>query len=433
MGTLSRRRFLARGALGAAAVHVLDAAAFGASDRVILAVAGMGGQGTNHARRFNAMADAQVVAVCDPDTARRNRAARAASREGKQPRPVEDFRTLLDERDIDALVVATPDHWHALATVLACQAGKDVYVEKPCSHNVREGQLMTQAARKYRRVVQHGTQSRSGTAHRAAIDILRSGRLGRCLQAKAINSQRRRNIGHKPDGQPPPGVNYDLWLGPAPKRPFNPNRFHYNWHWMWDYGTGDIGNDGIHQLDIARWGLGVEVPTRVCCSAGKFFFDDDQETPDTYVVTYEFPADPEVKRPTCTLVYEQRDWAPYREHGFENGVVFYCERGYIEVSPATGMRVFGERNKPLEARPESASLTAHQRHFLECVRSRRTPRADAEVAHRSAMLAHLGNIAYRVGRDLRLDPKTERFLDDDEANRLLARTYRPPYVMPEPV
>ncbi|HUT34224.1 MAG TPA: Gfo/Idh/MocA family oxidoreductase [Planctomycetota bacterium] len=440
MEPIERRRFLARSVRGAAAAaatvsafEILRPGARGANDRVVLAVAGAGGQGTTHAKAFNVMADAQVVAVCDPDTRRRTAAAKAATREGKEPKPVEDFRTLLDDKGIHAFAVATPDHWHALITVLACQAGKDVYVEKPCSHNVREGQLMIEAARKYQRIVQHGTQSRSGAAHQEAVETLRSGKLGRCLQAKAINSQRRANIGRKPDAEPPAGVNYDLWLGPAPKRPFNPNRFHYNWHWMWDTGTGDIGNDGIHQIDVARWGLGVEVPTRVSCSAGKYFFDDDQETPDTYLVTYEFPADAEQKRPACTLVYEQRDWAPYHEHEFENGVVFYCEKGYIEVSPATGLKLFTERNKPLGAKPESASLPAHHRHFVECVKTRKRSRADIEVGHRSALLAHLGNIAYRVGRDLRLDPKAERFVGDDEANKLLTRTYRAPYLMPDPV
>jgi predicted dehydrogenase len=412
-------------AAGIAAFRILEPEARGANDRVVMAAVGMGGQGTRHARSFNAMADVSVVAVCDPDAHRAARAAKAATHEGKAPKPVPDFRRLLDDKSIDAFAVATPDHWHALVTVLGCQAGKDVYVEKPCSHSLREGRLMTQAAQKHKRIVQHGTQSRSGAAHRGAVEFLRTGKLGKILQAKAINSQRRRNIGHKPDGKTPDHVDYDLWLGPAPKRPFNPNRFHYNWHWFWDYGTGDIGNDGIHQLDVARWGLGVAMPTRVSCSAGKYHFDDDQETPDTYVVTYEFPG--------CTLVYEQRDWAPYHEHGFENGVVFYGEKGYMELGPASGMKVFGERNRAMLSKAEPNPLATHQRHFVDCVKSRQRPRADIDVAHKSALLAHLGNIAYRVGRDLRFDPKAERVAADDEANKLLSRTYRTPFVMPDPV
>ena len=441
MSNMSRRSFLARCTRSActtgvatSAFTVLAPQARGANDRVVVAVVGNGGQGRNHARSFARMPDATTAAVCDVDARRVAKAAKDATHEGRSPRTFGDFRRILDDKSIDAVAIATPDHWHALIAVLACQAGKDVYVEKPCCHNIREGRLIVQAARKYRRVVQHGTQSRSGLCHREAIELLHSGKFGRLLQAKAINSQRRANIGHKPDATPPPGVNYDLWLGPAPKRPFNPNRFHYKWHWFWDYGTGDIGNDGTHQLDVARWGLGVDVPTRVSCTAGKFSFDDDQETPDTYVATYTFPADPATKRPASTLVFEQRDWAPYHEHGFENGCVFYGEKGYLELSPVYGMKAFAERNKPLFAKNQRSNyLALHHRHFIDCVKTRDRSRADIEVGHKSVLLVHLANVAYRVGRDLRFDPKAERFVADDEANKLLTRAYRPPFVMPDPV
>ena len=425
MDRISRRSFLAHAATGAATFLVLPPAARGASDRVVLAVAGTGGQGRNHARGFNGMDDAAVAAVCDVDAHRRAQAAQQARRKDKEPKPAEDFRTLLDDKSIDAVAIATPDHWHAPITVLACQAGKDVYVEKPCCHNIREGRLMVQAARKYKRIVQHGTQNRSGDAHVEAIALLRGGKIGKVLQAKAINNQRRRNIGRRPDAKAPGHVNYDLWLGPAPARPFNPNRFHYNWHWFWDYGTGDIGNDGIHQLDVARWGLGVHAPTRIAGAAGKYFFDDDQETPDTYLIAYEFDG--------CTLLYEQRDWAPYTEHGFDNGCVFYGTDGCLEITPRRGYRLLGKGGKLLvEKRKKNNYLGDHQRHFIACVKTRTRSRADVEIAHRSALLAHLGNIAYRVGHDLAFDPKTERFRSDD-ANKLLTRVYRAPYAIPDPV
>jgi predicted dehydrogenase len=393
------------------------------SEKVVLAVMGVRGRGRGLAQDFASQPDVEIAYLCDVDDSSIPAALKGVTEaQKKAPQVVRDFRRILEDPAVDGLVIATPDHWHAIASILAMQAGKDVYVEKPISHNVREGRVMTQAAARYGRVVQCGTQSRSGAHFQSAVDYLRSGKLGRILMAKAINSQRRANIGKKADAPVPAGVDYDLWLGPAPKRPFNPNRFHYNWHWHWDYGTGDLGNDGVHQVDVARWGLGVGAPTAVSCSGGKLHFDDDQETPDTQMVTWEYPGQ--------MLVFEQRIWAPYHENGYENGNVFYGEQGYMLLG-ADGWRVFGPRNEPGPKSGPSERDRAHQQNFVRCVKSRATPQVPVEEGHYSSLLCHLGNIAYRTGRRLVFDPKTETFPGDREASRLLTRTYRKPWVVPD--
>ncbi|MCZ6796032.1 MAG: Gfo/Idh/MocA family oxidoreductase [Planctomycetota bacterium] len=435
MKRIGRRRFLKQSARGAAGV-VAGAAALGAAplafpeapgagERVRIAVLGVRGRGRNHAEGFAALKDVEVVAVCDPDRGVLGRAAAGVEKaQGKAPRQLQDFRPLLEDKSIDAISIATPDHWHALATIWSCQAGKDVYVEKPCSHTIREGRLMVEAARKYERVVQHGTQSRSGETFFSALEFLRSKPLGEIRVAKVINSQRRANIGHKKDGPVPDGVDYDLWLGPASKRPFNANRFHYNWNWHWDYGTGDIGNDGVHAIDYCRWFLGVEDPVAVSASGAKLHFDDDQETPDTQTVTFEFR--------DCHMIYEMRIWTPYGEHGMGNGTVLYGENGYMEISPQ-GWRVFYRGNEPGPTGPGKERAQAHFQNFVDCVRSRKTPNAEIREGHLSSRLSHLGNIATRVGRRLRFDAATETFVDDREADALLGKEYRQPFVVPDPV
>jgi len=424
---MNRREFLQRSlaaGAGVGLVTIIPASAFGANERVVLGVMGVRGRGRGLAQDFAALPDARVKYVCDvdsrviPDVVRN-----IEGRQNQTPEVVGDFRRILDDKDVDALVIATPDHWHALATIYACQAGKDVYVEKPISHNVVEGRRMVEAARHYRRVVQTGTQRRSSPFFREAIEYLHSGKLGKIHMAKALNAQRRANIGRKQDGPTPEGVDYDLWLGPAPKRPFNENRFHYNWHWFWDYGTGDLGNDGVHHVDVARWGLGVTAPQTVTSGGGKLFFDDDQETPDTQVVTYQFDG--------CMLIYEMRLWSPYGEHGMENGNVFYGEQGYMILGDQ-GWQVFGLKNEPREsAKATERGDAEHLRNFLACLKSREKPNADVEEGHFSAMLCHLGNISHRTGHTLRFNASDETISDDPEANRLLSRTYRKPWTLPK--
>lgn len=421
---MDRRQFLAASAALTTAV-VSRSHSESAAETLTVGVMGVRGRGRGLAAGFAAMPDVHVAYLCDvdesviPDTSKKVEAA-----QGKAPQAITDFRKMLDDQGVDAIVIATPDHWHALATVLACQANKHVYVEKPASHNYAEGQRMIEAARKYRRVVQHGTQSRSGEHYQAAIDFLHQGKLGRVLLAKAINNQKRANIGKAQDGPVPTGVNYDMWLGPSPQRPFNPNRFHYNWHWFWDYGTGDIGNDGVHQLDIARWGLGVELPLAISCSGSKLYFDDDQQTPDTQTVIYEYPQ--------CQLIYEMRLWTPYLEHGFTNGNVFYGEKGVMVLSH-TGWKVFWEGHEPGPSMGSSERDLAHRRNFVDCIKAGTPEKLNAEIekGHLSSALCHFGNIAYRVGRRLRFDPSNQAFLDDPQATQLLTREYRSPWTFPE--
>jgi hypothetical protein len=256
--------------------------------------------------------------------------------------------------------------------------------------------------------------------------FLHSGKLGEIHMAKVWNSQKRENIGKKPDSNAPAGVDYDLWLGPAPLRPFNVNRFHYTWHWNWDYGTGDIGNDGVHDLDVARWGLGVIAPSKVTCAGGKLVNDDDQQVPDTQIVTYSFPDSKAV------LVYEQRLWSPYHQDGFENGVAFYGTEGYLLVG-RSGWKVVGAKDKLISEAKGRFSDEPHRRNFLDCIKSAGRPNADIEEGHRSTVLAHLGNIAYRVGHDLTYDGKAETILGNDQAAALLRRPYRKPFAVPDQV
>jgi predicted dehydrogenase len=333
---------------------------------------------------------------------------------------VADLRRVLDDKNVDALVIATPDHWHAPAAILACEAGKDVYVEKPASHNAREGFLMVRAARRHNRVVQVGTQARSRPSTQRAVEYVKSGRIGRVLMAKAWNVQLRENIGHKPDTAPPPEVDYDLWNGPAPLLPFNENRFHYQWHWHWNYGTGDMGNDGVHQLDMARWALGVEWPAEVSGMGRKLFFDDDQQTPDTMNITFNFPGK--------AIVFEMRIWNPYGMNGQDNAVAVYGTEGMVHFGRV--FRAFDSKGKLLE---EDAKETPdlHARNFIDCVKSRARPNADIETGHISTMYCHLGNIVARTGRNLRFDHATESIAGDPEAGRLLGREYREHWSVPK--
>jgi predicted dehydrogenase len=341
------------------------------------------------------------------------------------PKTYSDLRRVLDDKTIDAVVIAAPDHWHAPAAILACQAGKDVYLEKPCAHNAREARLVVAAARRYGRIVQHGTQARSRASTVRAVEYVQSGKIGKVHMAKAWNVQMRKNIGHKPDSPVPAGVDFELWTGPAPMLPFNENRFHYNWHWNWNYGTGDAGNDGAHQLDQARWALGVDHPAEVAGSAAKLFFDDDQQTPDTMTVTYRYPGK--------MLIFEMRIWNPYGIGGVENGVAVYGSEGMVEIGKSdrvNGFRVYDRAGKLVLNEQEQVNDT-HQQNFIECVRSRKVPNAEIEVGRVSALHCHLANIVARTGRSFRYDAVSESIPADAEANALLGRTYREHWSTPK--
>lgn len=428
MSEVSRRRFVVDSLAGPAAIAA--AASFGsiakaASDQLNVGVIGPGGMGTNHLTLLSARKDLRITYVCDVDANRAAAGAKLAGNGGHTPKAVKDMRQIFDDKSVDAVWIATPDHWHAPAGILACEAGKHVYVEKPCSHNVREGRLLLEAARRNKRVVQTGHQSRS-TAHvRKAMELLKDGVIGTVMVAKAWNSQLRGNLGHAKPQEPPSHLDWDLWLGPTPDRPYQTNLHPGSWRFFYAFGAGDIGNDGVHDIDIARWGLGVTTqPSTVTATGSKYFFDDDQEFPDTQYCVYEWPGDGKVGNKK-QLVFEQRDWSPYVQEGYENGNAFYGTKGLMILGKSGSFQVFGPRNVPGEKGSGSPDLPAHHQNFLESIRTDKRPNGDIEEGHLSASLAHLGNIACRTGRVLHLNPAEESIQGDEQAAALLTREYRP--------
>ena len=430
MNQQDRRIFLKQTGTGFAGVGVASAAlltssipsakAQGANERVNVGLIGCGGRGIQVARAIGAQDDAVVRYVCDPDS---SRAARAKDNTGAD-HAVSDLRRILDDKSIDAVAIAACDHWHAPAAILACEAGKHVYVEKPCSHSVREGRLMIDAARRNKRVMQHGTQSRSKATTQAAMQMLREGVIGDVLVAKHINSQKRANIGHRKPSPVPAHIDYELWVGPAEWRPYQSNYVHYHWHWFYNFGTGDIGNDGVHGIDVARWGLGVEMhPSFVAGYGSKLYFDDDQEFPDSYQLTFEYPADGSVGNKRV-LMYEQRIWSPYREDEAGTHTIFYGTEGMMKFT-AAGVKLFGPKNEPriIDALPEDRE-DAHQRNFLDAIRTDKPLNAEIEVGHLSVTLCHLGNIVSRTGRSVKFDPSAEQIVGDEQAKALIRRNYR---------
>ncbi len=422
MRRTSRRTFLRSAAVAGVAIGSGTGRA-APGEKISIGVIGPGGMGMNLLQSFAAEPDVAVAWVSDPDSERMERAAKEAERiSGSRPAQAKDLRKVLDDRSVDAVIIATPDHWHGPATILACEAGKHVYVEKPCSHNLREGRLMVEAARRNKRVVQVGTQSRSAPHVREAMELLRGGAIGEVLVAKAWNSQLRRNIGKASPSQPPAHLDFDLWLGPAPEVPYRSNLLHGSWRWFYAFGTGDMGNDGVHDIDIARWGLGMETNPSAIAALGGRYFDDDQEFPDTQYVVFEYDCGSGKKK---QLVYEQRIWSPYVQEGYENGDAFYGTGGMMLLGKSEGWKLFGPRNELRQSRDARLDGKPHHRNFLSSIRSGERPNADIEIGHLSAALAHLGNIATRVGRTLRFDPAAERIVGDEEAAALLRRTYRP--------
>lgn len=422
----SRRDFLRNAAVGAAATTLLKSSAVGAataSERVRIGVIGCGNQGGNHIKSLATLKDAQVVYVADIDQGRRDKAQSEAS----GAKGVGDFRRILDDPSVDAVTIATPDHWHVPVALLALAAGKHVYVEKPCSHNIREGQLLVAASKKSGKVVAQGTQSRSSPSIQQAMKLLREGAIGDVLISKCWNWQMRNNIGHSKPSTPPSNVDYDTWVGPAEWLPFQENRFHYNWHWWYNFGCGDLGNDGIHEFDYALWGLGVEThPSTILAAGGKYFFDDDQQFPDTMQVTFEYPGNgkPGNRR---MLIYEQRLWSTTYPYNVDSGAEYIGTKGKMFLSKRGKFEIRGERNQPLDVKLDGipkAVVAENQQNWLECIKSGKLPNANVEIAHRTATAAHLGNIAVRLGRAIRFDPAKEQILGDDEAAKLVARKYR---------
>lgn len=442
--SLNRRRFLQSSTTLAAAMTVLpshSSLAAGASDKIVLGLMGAGGRGWTLAGFFTQRKDVEIAYVCDPDTRRWPGVQKVVeAAQGKAPKGMQDFRRMLEDKRVDAVVNATPDHWHALGTILACQAGKDVYVEKPLSHNLWEGRKMIEAARKYDRVVQVGTQSRSAPYLREAVEWLRAGKLGDVLLVRVFNMMQSQP--HKPiQEQPvPEGLDYDLWCGPAPKLPYDPGRA---WLDYWEYSCGTIPGDAVHQLDLARALMGdPPAPQTVVHTGGVCALKDDREVPDTQFVTYEYGK--------LTLLLEAALWTPYMK---KTPVQLRDIDGYpdwpfngtrIEVLGTRNLMYFGRHGdgwqvfdadwKQIAGAPAKQSDHAHIENFIQCVRNRKRPAADVEQGHYSTMLSHLANISYRVGnRKLQFDAGSESFPSSPEANRFLRRTYRAPWAVPESV
>ena len=386
MSKQNRRTFLKKTGVGLAGVSALSWAtttrAGAANRKLVVGAIGCGGRGTFLAKSFSTLPDVEVAYVCDADMKRVAGAAKAVK--GKAPKVVGDLRRILDDKSVDAITVGTPDHWHAPAAILACDAGKHVYVEKPCSHNIREGRLLVEAARRNKRVVQHGTQSRTHPLVQRGIELLREGVIGDVLVAKAWNVQRRGSIGRESPSKPPEGFDYDMWIGPAPFVPYQSNRHHYTWHWWYDFGTGDMGNDGVHELDIARWGLGVDThPSKVTAMGGKYHFDDDQQFPDTQYASFEYPGDGKPGN-IRQLVFEQRLWSPYGVDRVDNGNAFYGPKGWMFLSKRGFLKVYDEKNKIVEdAKGEGGGLV-HPGNFADAIRNGSTPAAQIAIGHLSA-------------------------------------------------
>jgi predicted dehydrogenase len=423
------RRYFLKSTVAAAA---MSSRLVAASDKVNIAVMGVRGQGKNLTRMFASLPDVNIPYLCDVDANVFGPAAKIVEdQKGVKPQLIGDIRKALDDRNVDAIVIATPDHWHAPATLLGCAAGKDVYVEKPCSHNLKEGRLMVEAAKRYKRVVQHGTMYRSFPSVLRVMEYIHSGKIGKALMAKAWDVQLRNDIGRKEDGPVPAGVDFDTWTGPAPMLPFNPNRFHYNWHWHWNYGTGDVGNDGVHQIDLARWALDVETPLEVTGMGRKLFFDDDQKTPDTVNVTFEYK--------DKALMLELRIWNPYGMEGQENGVAVYGTEGVVHIGRwdsekggrKHGYRVYDKKHKLVFEDYDYEIQPWHNRNFVECIRSRKAPNAEIEIGHTSTLHAHLANIVVRTGRPVKFDTNLETALGNEAAQRLIGREYREHWATPK--
>jgi predicted dehydrogenase len=434
---MNRRHFLmSSAAAGAARLK----AAPSINDTVRVACVGIRGQGRAHIHMYSQMPTVEIAALCDVDESVLNqRTQEMVSAGKKKPAGYTDVRKLLEDKSIDAISIATPNHWHSLMGIWACQAGKDVYVEKPCSHNIFEGRQLVRAAEKYNRIVQHGTNSRSGVAVREAVEKMRGGLIGEVYMARGLCFKWRDTIGRKAEEAVPAGVDYNLWTGPAPLGAFTRNRFHYNWHWFWDYGNGDIGNQGIHEMDIARWGLGVKYPTRVSAIGGHFMFDDDQQTPNTMVANFEFDEGGKKKM----LVFEVRHWMTNHEAGIGEGGkkkdsntvgnTFYGSKGYLAIDGYGQYKTWlGRDQEPGPSRNEDGNNWAN---FIEAVRSRKQSDLNApiEEGYMSTVLVHLANISYRLGRTLEFDAQNLSCKGDPEATRMFTRQYRAPFVVPEKV
>ena len=442
MKSLNRREFM-KGTVGAAAsLTVLSQSrARAAGEKIIMGVMGLGGRGTYLAEKFAQRPDVEIAYLSDPNT-RRFARAREAVEEAQDTRPkmVQDFRKILDDGSVDALINATPDHWHGLGTIMACQAGKDVYVEKPMAHNIWEGRKMIEAARKYKRVVQVGMQSRTAPYTRKAKEYIQSGIMGDIYLVRVFNMMQHSKQRKVPDQPVPEGFDYDLWCGPAPKLPYNPGR---QWLNQWEYSCGPIPGDAVHQLDLARYLMNdIPYPKTVVHAGGVNALTDGRETPDTQLATFEYGS--------LTLLMEAALWTPYIKKipgNIRDSDRFpdwpFCSTR-VEILGTEGFMYYGRHGGGWQTYDAKGELVRseygrqadkeHQDNFIDCIRTRKKPNADAEIGHQTVLLCHMANISYRVGNlKLEFDPKTETFTNCDEANKYLKREYREPWIVPDNV
>jgi predicted dehydrogenase len=442
---MNRRAFLSKTAAAGLAA-ALPARSFGQTnpnDTINIAIVGIRGdnkgrptwtargRGQDHYEHLSRIKNVRVTHVVDVDERHFNTSLSfMKERWGGDPKTETDVRRILENRDIDAVTIAAPDHWHALMTIWACQAGKDVYVEKPVSHNIVEGRRMIDAARRYNRIVEVGTQRRSGVVLAKAVQFLRDGGLGKVYAGKTVIYRPRDPIGVATDGPVPPGVDYDMWLGPAPLRPFNENHFHYHWHFFWEYGTSDLGNTAVHSLDAVRWLLGKQEHPRTAYSIGGLYeagAPTDQTTPNMQHAAYKYADGTELH---CDL----RNW--YSGPPEAQGLFVYGSKGWMKVTDVKAQVYLGPKSEPgvtLTADEKRDAGQTHFENFIECVRSRKAEglNASMEDGHFSTALCHLGNISYRLGRSVTFDGSAERFVGDADADKLLGRAYRAPYSLPE--
>lgn len=443
----------------------------GANETINVAIAGLNGRGGAHVSEYSGLEGVRITHLVDPDTRTfSKRVTQTVDGGGASPETVQDLRSVLDDPAVDVVSIASPNHWHALMTIWACEAGKDVYVEKPCSHNIHEGKVSVEAARKYGRIVQHGTQGRSSRAWAQLREITEAGTFGKLLVSRGLCYKDRKSIGTKPTGSPPSEVDYSLWLGPAQEQPFHENLVHYNWHWFWNFGNGDIGNQGVHQMDVARWMIpGATMPKSVVSLGGRFGYEDQGETPNTQVAIMDFDG--------TLLVFEVRGLDSNDYWGQKVGNILHYEDGVV-----AGGKFFPQGQGDGEPLPKvdvsRRPGDGHFGNFIAAVRSRNVEDLNADIleGHYSSAICHLPNLSYRLGkpesfasldqmigsqnvagesiermldhlkdenelttegltyqlgRHLEFDPLAERFTNDEEANALLSREYRAPFVVPE--
>ena len=475
---MKRRKFIEMSAksgvaLGAMPTIFPNSGWKGANDRVNVAVIGIRGMGQSHIQGYQHLENVEVTALCDVDEnlfAERVK-KHFTDKNLREPKLYNDMRKLFEDKSIDAVSVVTPNHWHALAGIWAIQAGKHASIEKPSCHTIHEGKMLVEAAKKYGKIVQDGAEQRSNPSAQSAVKFISDGKLGEVYLAKGLCYKWRDSIGKYPDGYMTEDekyastvdsnswigpltkdymsrVNYDMWQGPAPAKPFNRNRFHYNWHWNWDYGNGDMGNQGVHEMDVARWGLGVKIPSKVSTIGGHVMFDDDQQTPNTMMALFEFPNPAGGGDKKKILQFEVRHWMSYPEGNLGSGEnlantymtsaantvgnIFFGSKGYM-LKDVSGWQTFmGKERKPGESGKGEGD---HYQNFINAIRAndQKMLTAPIEEGFYSCALIHLANISYRLGRTLNIDTENFRVINDEEANRMFTKNYRSPYLFPESV